>query len=144
MPEQTTSSVTRLESFCDKGEYEASTTNPCLPVSCGGRQVFFEGVTKMSNKKSRKQLYRSIADSFLPPRYMYGRKRGEKASIRFILSPRKTSYDRRRRKQLRRLGYSVRIWSPSVEPTTATGFWGEFGDVAADFLCGLLFGYEIS
>lgn len=96
----------------------------------------------MLNKELRQSLARFRDELLLPPRYMYGRKKGERAPVRIWLPPRPGRYERRRRKQLRRMGYSVRIWSPSVEPVGPSGLWGELAEFAYDIVLGCLFGFR--
>ena len=52
----------------------------------------------------------------LPVRYLFARMPGDIAPVRFWLPPRPGSYERRRVRQLRDLGFVVRIWSPPPEP----------------------------
>jgi len=60
---------------------------------------------------------RAVFDEIsLPPRYLYARMPDERAPVRLWLPPRPGKYERRRVKQFRDLGFSVRIWSPMAEP----------------------------
>ena len=64
-----------------------------------------------------KQFMQRFDDSInLPVRYVFARMPGDKAPVRFWLPPRPGRYERWRVKQLRDLGFSVRIWSPMPEP----------------------------
>lgn len=61
----------------------------------------------------KKSLSRFSDSIQLPVRYLFARMPGDIAPVRFWLPPRPGRYERRRVKQLRDLGFSVRIWSPS-------------------------------
>lgn len=62
-----------------------------------------------------KQVIRDIADEcFLPPRFVYGRRAGDKAPFRRRLRPRFRPYEYLLFNTLRRLGFSLRVWSPGA------------------------------
>lgn len=64
-----------------------------------------------------KKSLRDFCDELrLPVRYVYARMPGERAPVRFWLPPRPGEYEHRRVKQLRDLGFVVRIWSPPPGP----------------------------